>query len=229
MLLYPRALERMHGKQVTFSTTCPDADYYCSIAEGMFRIDERGVRAWECPLPFKEHHFLHNLAAALATARQMGVKWDVLETRISDLSLPKMRFEQFEREGVWIINDAYNANPASMRAALENLPEPKEGGKRIAVLGSMKELGRYSQEAHREIGCLAQKKIDHLLCIGDETLDLVDAFAGSKKPVESCRDVAHAADLLKGLMRSGDVVLIKGSRSLQLERILERLNAFVSY
>ena len=127
---------------------------------------------------------LQNFAAAIAGARQLGMQWEEIERQIPRLHLPKMRFEQFEKSGVWFINDAYNANPASMRAALENLPEPKEGGKRIAVLATMKELGLFSVEAHQEIGRLAQKRVDVLLCLGDETAPLCEAYRESMKPAE---------------------------------------------
>jgi UDP-N-acetylmuramoyl-tripeptide--D-alanyl-D-alanine ligase len=225
LLNYPRAIEKIRAEKVTFSIQDSTADYYLSISDGKFRVDERGVRAWECYLPFKESHVLHNLIAAIAAVRQLGMKWETIEERLAYLTLPKMRFEQFEVEGVWFVNDAYNANPASMRAALENLPEAKEGGKRIGVLGAMKELGEFSEEAHREIGHLAQKRLDWLLCLGEELAPLAEVFARAKKPTEEFSNHEAIAARLKELMRPGDVVLIKGSRSMKLELVLELLHA----
>jgi len=223
-LQYPDIVSQIRAEKITFSTLNPTADYFLSFAEGRYRLDERGVRAFEFDFPFKEGHLLQNFAAAIAGARQLGMQWEEIERQIPRLHLPKMRFEQFEKSGVWFINDAYNANPASMRAALENLPEPKEGGKRIAVLATMKELGLFSIEAHQEIGRLAQKRVDVLLCLGEETAPLCDAYRESMKPAELFYDHQMVAEKLNEIMRPGDVVLLKGSRSMQLEKLLEMIH-----
>ncbi len=223
ILDYPSALNGLRAERLTFSTKNSLADYYLSSFEGKIRIDERGVRAWEGEAPFLEDHLLHNVLVAIASVRQMGVKWETIEARLKNLVLPSMRFERIEKGGVLFINDAYNANPASMRAALEHLPQPKEGSKAIAVLGSMKELGTHSQKAHFEVGLLAQKRIDHLLCLGEETEALLSAFSEAKKPAERLTTREEIASRLQELMRPGDVVLLKGSRSLQLESVLELL------
>jgi UDP-N-acetylmuramoyl-tripeptide--D-alanyl-D-alanine ligase len=223
-LQYQEVINSIHAEKVTFSTQDATADYFLSFAEGRYRMDERGVRAFEFELPFKEGHLLQNFAAAIAAARQMGMQWEEIERQIPRLHLPKMRFEQFEKSGVWFINDAYNANPASMRAALENLPEPKEGGKRIAVLGTMKELGIFSVESHQEIGRLAQKRVDVLLCLGEETTPLCEAYRESMKPAELFIDHLMIAEKLNEIMRPGDVVLLKGSRSMQMEKLLEMIH-----
>ncbi|MBF8263171.1 MAG: UDP-N-acetylmuramoyl-tripeptide--D-alanyl-D-alanine ligase [Parachlamydiales bacterium] len=223
-LQYPDMVSSIQAEKVTFSTQDAAADYFLSFAEGRYRMDERGVRAFEFDLPFKAGHLLHNFTAAVAAARQMGMQWEEIERQIPRLHLPKMRFEQFEKSGVWFINDAYNANPASMRAALENLPEPKEGGKRIAVLATMKELGSFSKEAHEEIGRLAQKRIDVLLCLGEEAAPLCETYRESMKPAELYYEHQTLAEKLNEIMRPGDVVLMKGSRSMQLEKLLEMIH-----
>ena len=110
-----------------------------------------------------------------------------------------------------------------MRAALSSLPAPKEGGKRIAVLGAMKELGPFSEESHREIGRFAQKTIDHLLVLGEEAAPLCETFQEVKKPGECFADHKSLAERLTALMSPGDVVLVKGSRSLKMETIFELL------
>lgn len=221
---YPDIVSSITAEKVTFSTQDAAADYFLSFAEGRYRMDERGVRAFEFELPFKAGHLLQNFAAAVAAARKMGMEWAEIERQVPRLHLPKMRFEQFEKSGVWFINDAYNANPSSMRAALENLPEPKEGCKRIAVLATMKELGPFSRESHEEIGRLAQKRIDVLLCLGEEAAPLCEAYRESMKPAELCFDHLTLAEKLNEIMRPGDVVLLKGSRSMQLEKLLEMIH-----
>ncbi|MBS0625749.1 MAG: UDP-N-acetylmuramoyl-tripeptide--D-alanyl-D-alanine ligase [Verrucomicrobia bacterium] len=211
------------GQKVNFSLEERSADYFLSFAEGRFYVDERGVRAYQFDLPFRESHLLHNFLAAVAVARQMKMEWDEINKQIGQLKLPKMRFEQFERDGVHFVNDAYNANPESMRAALSNLPQPKEEGKRIAVLGTMRELGSFSEESHREIGHFAQKYADHLLVLGEEAKPLCEAFSEVKKPAEHFMSHKKLAQRLAELMRPGDVVLIKGSRGMELEKIFEFL------
>jgi UDP-N-acetylmuramoyl-tripeptide--D-alanyl-D-alanine ligase len=153
----------------------------------------------------------------------MNMEWDEINAQVPLLTLPKMRFEQFEKEGIVFINDAYNANPDSMRAALANLPEPREGGKRIAVLGGMAELGKFSQESHLEMGRFAQKYADHLLTYGEDAVQIAEGFLEAKKPSEHFSDPAALAKALKALLSQGDVVLLKGSRKMQLEKVFEHL------
>jgi len=216
-LQYEQAVAKIHGQKTSFSLTERSADYF--FADDV--LDERGVRAPRLDIPFPQPHIRHNLLAAIAVARTLKLEWEEIERRLPLLQLPKMRFEQFEREGICFINDAYNANPESMRAALSSIPEPKPGGKRIAVLGTMFPLGTFSQQAHEEIGRFAQGRIDHLLVLGDEARPLCDAFGEVKKPAEHFGDDKRAlAYRLKELMHPGDVVLIKASRIMQLEQIL---------
>jgi UDP-N-acetylmuramoyl-tripeptide--D-alanyl-D-alanine ligase len=116
-----------------------------------------------------------------------------------------------------VVNDCYNANPMSMRAALEHLADsPAE--RRIAVLGTMAELGEGSLEYHREIGArAAELGIDVLVAVGDAALPYADAFDGETQSVAT---PVEAGALLEELARPGDRVLIKGSRSVGLERVL---------
>jgi len=116
-----------------------------------------------------------------------------------------------------VVNDCYNANPMSMRAALDHLAaSPAE--RRIAVLGGMAELGPDAAGYHREIGAqAAQLGIDVLVPVGEEALAYADGFDGQLQPVATPEE---AAALLEELGQPGDRVLIKGSRSAGLERVL---------
>jgi UDP-N-acetylmuramoyl-tripeptide--D-alanyl-D-alanine ligase len=214
---------KIKGDKWSFSLTERGADYFLSSHEDRFIVDERGVREYQFDLPFKQPHILHNFLAAASVARQMKMTWDEINQQIGKLQLPRMRFEQFEKGGISFVNDAYNANPESMRAALSSLPEPKEGGKRIAVLGTMKELGVFSETSHRDIGRLAQKYVDHLLVLGEEAAPLCEAFTEVKKPGECFSDHKSLAERLSALMSPGDVVLVKGSRSMKMETVFELL------
>ncbi len=210
-------------ERVTFSLEDRAADYFLSAIEGKYIVDERGVRAYAFELPFKEGHLLHDFLAAVAVARSLGLSWDEIQQRVAFIERPKMRFERFEKNGIVFINDAYNANPESMRAALAHFPETKEGGKKIAVLGTMKELGAFSEGEHREIGRFAQKFVDHLIVLGEEATPLYEGFQEVKKPAELYLQLSDVAARLQELMSPGDAVLVKGSRSLEMETLFHLL------
>ncbi len=217
---YPEAIGAIHGEKLSFSLDERTADYFLSSE---YFVDERGVRAYQFDPPYKQTHLLHNFLAAVSVARLMHMEWDEINRQVPKLQLPKMRFEQYEKDGVMFINDAYNANPDSMKAALSNLPQPKEGGKRIAVLGMMVELGIEHGALHREVGRFAQKHIDHLLVIGKEASPMYEAFQEAQKPSEQYFDFETLSERLKSLMCPGDVVLVKASRSVQMEKLFNLL------
>lgn len=205
----------------SFSLKNREADYYLSLSDDRALVDEKGTRAYAFDIPFEQTHILHNFLCAVCVARAMQMDWDEISRRIPFLTLPKMRFEHVEKEGVHFINDAYNANPESMRAALQGLPIFRQGAKKIGVLGSMKELGEQSASLHEEVGRLAQGSVDHLLVMGEEAIPLYKTFQESKKPAEFFVDHQSLALRLKEIINAGDVVLIKGSRSMNMETILE--------
>jgi UDP-N-acetylmuramoyl-tripeptide--D-alanyl-D-alanine ligase len=176
-------------------------------------IEARGERI-ELELPYREPYNLLNTLAAVAAARAMGFPvGGPIEVRFSSL-----RGEIVELPGeVVVVNDCYNANPMSMRAALDHLAEtPAE--RRIAVLGTMAELGQDSVRYHREIGELAAAlDIDVLVTVGDGALAYADGFDGETHAVATPEE---AGALLEEVARPGDRVLVKGSRSVGLERVL---------
>jgi UDP-N-acetylmuramoyl-tripeptide--D-alanyl-D-alanine ligase len=165
-------------------------------------------------LGYSEPHNLLNTLAAVAAALALGVPvGGSVSVRFSSL-----RGEVVELPGgVTVVNDCYNANPMSMRAALDHLAaSPAE--RRIAVLGGMAELGPDAAAYHREIGAqAAQLGIDVLVPVGEEALAYADGFDGQLQPVATPEE---ASALLEELAQPGDRVLIKGSRSVGLERVL---------
>jgi UDP-N-acetylmuramoyl-tripeptide--D-alanyl-D-alanine ligase len=135
-----------------------------------------------------------------------------------DVRFSSLRGEVVELPGgVVVVNDCYNANPMSMRAALDHLAgSPAE--RRIAVLGLMAELGDDAPAHHREIGAhAAERGIDLLVPVGQEALAYLEGFSGEAHPVASPEE---AGALLEEVARPGDRVLVKGSRSAGLERVL---------
>ncbi len=172
-------------------------------------------------------HNRANLAAAVAGALELAVPLDAIVDLMPQLRLPTGRFESFEMAGGWrIIYDAYNANASGSIAALDALATER-CDRRIAVLGSMAELGAESIELHEEVGAHAARRAGVVLVSGD----YADALArGAEKAgiaAESLVRVesnAAAARWLRGHARAGDVVLLKGSRKYRLEEILEELH-----
>ncbi|HKF79606.1 MAG TPA: UDP-N-acetylmuramoyl-tripeptide--D-alanyl-D-alanine ligase [Thermoleophilaceae bacterium] len=184
-----------------------------SFDEGRAEIEARGERH-ALELGYSEPHNLLNTLAAVAAARAIGMH---PQGRV-DVRFSSMRGQVVELPGgVAVVNDCYNANPMSMRAALEHLADsPAE--RRIAVLGTMAELGEGASRYHREIGLRAgELGIDLLVTVGDQALGYAEGFDGETHAVASPEE---AGTLLEELALPGDRVLVKGSRSVGLERVL---------
>ncbi len=163
---------------------------------------------------FGARHQLRNARTALAVARHLGVPLP------AELTVEFSRLREEERPlpgGGLLLNDCYNANPVSMRAALEHLVERGRGHRRVAVLGEMAELGVEADAYHREIGDLVHRLgIEQVIGVGEHAR----AYGGDW--VQSASD---AAARLREALRPGDVVLVKGSRSVGLEAVAENLVA----
>ena len=169
-------------------------------------------------------HNVENALEALVIARALGVGWEAIERALANTQLTAMRMEkQLSPQGATIYNDAYNANPDSMRAALKVLAKQK--GRRAAVLGDMYELGQYEAESHRQIGeaamALGLELVIAVGALGRLIGEGAEACAQAKQQVYYAEDSAQAAALLQKWLQSGDQVLIKGSRGMQMEEIVE--------
>jgi UDP-N-acetylmuramoyl-tripeptide--D-alanyl-D-alanine ligase len=170
-------------------------------------------------------HQVHNALAAAAAAHSLGMKTTEIAQALSAAApVSAGRLEVLEREdGVTIVNDAFNANPDSMRASLHTLASIASGRRMIAVLGEMRELGDLAVQAHRDVGAsVAEHEVDVLIAVGDnEAMAAMMEAAQATSAMVRCEAVADAADLTELLDRivlSGDVVLIKASRSVGLEK-----------
>jgi UDP-N-acetylmuramoyl-tripeptide--D-alanyl-D-alanine ligase len=172
----------------------------------------------ELEVPFTARHQLVNLLAAVAAAQAVGVE----PSGPVDVRFGALRGEHVNLpSGVVIINDCYNANPLSMRAALDDLAMQAPQGRRIAVLGDMLELGAGEAEAHREVGAYAAASaVDVLVAVGPLSTLMLDAFGGEAHGVADAR---AAAALATELVQPGDVVLVKASRGIGLETVAEAL------
>ncbi len=188
--------------------------------DGRVVIAARGERIELWP-SFSQAHNLRNLLAAVAAALALGIEpTGRLEVRFSS-----MRGERLELAGgVVVIDDCYNANPMSMRAAIDELTATAPArARRVAVLGDMLELGADSPTLHTEIGEYASARgVELLVGVGPLAAEIAAAFAGESHTVP---DAQAAGELLADLLAPGDTVLVKGSRGVGLERVAERLGA----
>jgi UDP-N-acetylmuramoyl-tripeptide--D-alanyl-D-alanine ligase len=184
------------------------------------RIDAAG-QAIELEVSFTQAHLRENLLAAVAAAQAVGV---TPSGRV-ELALTPGRGERARLStGVTLIDDCYNANPMSMRAALEDLAvtaRGEEGSRSVAVLGDMLELGEGEHRFHAEVGEQAARAgVELLVTVGPRAAAMSEGFGGSLTAVS---DASEAAAVVPTLVRGGDVVLVKGSRGVGLELVCKAL------
>ena len=193
-------------------------------ARPSFTVD--GVRV-DVPLPGL--HNVSNALAALAAAQACGVDLALAAKGLSDATVSRWRMELLTTpDGVTIVNDAYNANPSSMAAALQTLVRMSSSGRRWAVLGHMAELGHGGEDEHRRIGALcAQLGVDGLLAVGPLAAAIAQgaSAAGFAGELLTAATPDAAIELLQTRLEPGDLVLIKASRSVGLETVALALAA----
>ncbi len=202
-------------------TVCA-TDLRQSASGSEFTIME-GAHRCRAQLPVPGLHMIQNALLAVAAGRVFGLSIEDCAAGLASAPLTKARLQIKTIRGVQFIDDSYNANPESMRAALATLAELETDGRRIAVLGEMSELGAESERGHREVGEVAATlKIDELIAIGKTASAIADA--AQKAGLEKSRTVAsphEAAEILAEETSPNDLVLIKGSRAARTERVLE--------
>jgi UDP-N-acetylmuramoyl-tripeptide--D-alanyl-D-alanine ligase len=223
---------RTHGSVVTVSAA---GDRTASLWAEDVELDplsrpafviSDGTARWAVALSLHGAHHVGNALAVFAAARACGLDpQDIAAALAAAGSVSRWRMEVTERDdGVTVVNDAYNANPDSMRAALDALVRMGQRRRSVAVLGTMLELGPDSDAEHAQVGRYAlDRGVDRLVCVGDGGPALV-AEAGEDAP--RCAVVADADaayDLLMSEIRSGDVVLLKSSRDAGLRHLGDRI------
>ncbi len=206
---------------VTTVTFGPGGDVHLrSERPGEVEIDAAG-RTVRLQIDFEQAHLRRNLLAAVAAALAVGVAPD---GRI-ELTLSPGRGQQTTTTGgVVLIDDCYNANPMSMRAALDDLTRvaASTDARRVAVLGDMLELGPEAERFHREIGAYAAERADVLITVGPLARVMGETFGGLHHHAE---DSSQASALVPGLLKTGDAVLVKGSRGVALEQVCQAVEA----
>ena len=173
-------------------------------------------------LPVTGEHMVRNALLAVSAGLELGLSLRECASGLAATKLSARRLACLDVRGVTVLDDSYNANPDSMEAALHALRGLPGGGRRFAVLGRMGELGGYADEGYRRVGRTAASTMDVLIAVGPETAPLIDeATAAGLADVRQAGDTAEAARILRELTRPGDAVVIKGSRSARMERVLE--------
>jgi UDP-N-acetylmuramoyl-tripeptide--D-alanyl-D-alanine ligase len=170
--------------------------------------------------------------AAIAVGEHFGLTHDEMNARLAAYQAPPGRLRPIPGiKGTLILDDSYNAAPASTAAALAALSEfaPAEGRRRIAVLGDMAELGQYSETEHRNIGLQAAGAgVDLLICVGEKSRDMcrgADEAGMASEQVMSFPNSEEAGRWLDRSIRQGDIVLVKGSQSMRMEKVVKEIMA----
>jgi UDP-N-acetylmuramoyl-tripeptide--D-alanyl-D-alanine ligase len=189
------------------------ADVELDDGGGRFTLDGTTV---ELALPFTQHHHAVNVLAALHAYAALGLPLERAGEGAAQIRLSPWRGEELPLPGGgFVVNDAYNANPDSMRAALTHLAERAGTRRRIAILGEMAELGAASEHYHRQIGELATE-------LGVEVIG-VGSPARAYRPAIWATGVEEAIEAARSVLRPGDAVLVKASRAVGLEGIADQI------
>ncbi len=231
-----KALRRYKGRRVRFGTAdgvefrLTGYESFGSAglaagAAGTQRFEVNG-RLW-VTLPLPGRHNALNALAAMAVVNHFGVALAESAEALGDFAGAPMRMERVPLGAVTVINDAYNANPASVAAAAQALSE-ENATRRVMVVGEMRELGEHSAALHAATGAeIATQAVDLLVCVGEPGRYI--ALGAAEGGLETVRfqtlEAAAARDGLPRLLRPGDVVLIKGSRAVAMERLIDPLRA----
>lgn len=180
-------------------------------------------------IPFLGECNIYNALAAIATSWSLGIAPDDIKQGLMAAKLLANRFEVSEHRGVTIINDSYNANPRSMQEALKILAKYKCKGRRFFIVGEMLELGDLSKPAHKALGVdVAKYSIDYLVTVGDLSSHVAKSAVASgmnKKNTAIASGHECAVAFIKKHSRSGDCLLVKGSRGSKMEEVVRRFVA----
>ncbi|HAT4245445.1 TPA: UDP-N-acetylmuramoyl-tripeptide--D-alanyl-D-alanine ligase [Clostridium perfringens] len=179
-----------------------------------------GEKEEEFSLDMPGEHNISNLILGIAIAKELGVSFEEMKRGLKNIEATSMRLELIKKDGFAILNDCYNSSPVAVKSAIDVMKNI-EGKRRIAVLGTMRELGHKSEEAHMEIGKYAKENgIEKVLCFGDFSENIKEGYG------EGCTVYENKEELIKDLLNiicEGDIILVKASRSLKFEEITKAL------
>lgn len=177
-------------------------------------------------LPLLGRHNIYNALIAIAVSRELGIDFTTIKKKLfSYTQNSPMRLASRDFHGIHLLNDSYNSNPTSMRCAIDTLRRYDARGKKIVVSGDMMELGEKAKKMHQAIGrVIASSNVDVLVTLGRQSL-----FMHNEAKKKGMTDIFHAelhceaAEFLKKMAKPGDVILFKGSRGMEMEKIIKGL------
>jgi UDP-N-acetylmuramoyl-tripeptide--D-alanyl-D-alanine ligase len=172
--------------------------------------------------------YVYAALAAFCVGAFLKINMITMVEALSVFKTPPGRSRLIEGiKGTYIIDDTYNSSPVAVEAALLTLSQFKTKGKKIAVLGDMLELGKYTIQEHKRIGGLTGTMCDVLICVGVRARYIAEGAQGglSEKNIYQFDGTKEAGEFLESILREGDIVLIKGSQSMRMERIVEEIMA----
>lgn len=219
------------GREIIYFGLEPTADVYADnikiSGEGAEYIVHYQGESAEIQIDRPGIHNIYNSLAATAVALRLGLGWSEIKNGFQEIGYSSLRWDVKHIDGITIINDAYNANPMSMKAALDTVLEI-EKKRLILVMGAMLELGEIEKPAHIELGEYIQEKgADQLFTVG-ELASLIAKGARQKGmkeiQINICKNNKEVISMLKNSLKNGDVLLVKGSRSMKMEEITEELS-----
>jgi UDP-N-acetylmuramoyl-tripeptide--D-alanyl-D-alanine ligase len=224
--------EGFHGRKISFgfldfANIRASEIEIVSLAKTRFQLS-CGSRTQPAALPFAGAHYVMNALPAVALGRQYNIPLEQIIQRLGELRQVAMRGQILSfREGYTVIDDSYNSNPRALNQMIELLSVVPSFSRRILAAGEMLELGIHSDSLHRECGLFAaDRRLDMVIGIQGAAREIIRAARESGMSESRAlffEDADSAADFIAGIVRSGDLVLIKGSRGVHTERIVHRL------
>jgi UDP-N-acetylmuramoyl-tripeptide--D-alanyl-D-alanine ligase len=190
-----------------------------------FTLEAEGERR-ELDLVLPGRHNLENLLAAIATARTIGISWQGIERGVGDIRPAYHRGVIVPWRGATIYDDTYNSNPYALGRAIELMAQADVKGRRIAVIGDMLELGEKELDFHREAGRAIPRDVDAVIGVGRRSQALLEgAREAGHTDVHHFEDAQGAGEFVREFVREGDLVLIKASRGIGLDKIVSMLES----
>ena len=215
-------------RKITFGSSMTNDYYPIQSAAGenemKFKIDVDGIHSFALPL-LGNHNVLNSLAA-IAAGRTMGLSWEQIAKGLAEVKLTNMRMEvSIGEQGEKIINDAYNASPTSVKAAIELVKGMTGTGKKILVLGDMLELGPEEEMYHSKMGELITEEIDYVFTYGKLAGKIAESAEKNlgKEHVFHFNDKNELSLKLKEVIDQHSIVLVKASRGMKLEEVVRNL------
>lgn len=222
-------VKKVHGQKPLFFGFNPEFDFYadeiesCGLKGTKCRIHTPETE-FEVLIPIPGKHMVYNALAGTAVGTSYGLTPEEIKTGIESLQSLSGRFHIIETENYTIIDDCYNANPVSMKASLGVLQDGL--GRKIAILGDMKELGEHEADLHYEVGeYAASLNIDGVLCVGALMKNLAQAIQKTNPDmyIKHMDTLDELLTQLPQLTKKGDTLLVKASHSMQFDKIVTAL------